>query len=54
MDGGEKIWGEMMNRGVVDPYEKGQGPRPDFDEDLIGAKIEQLGEFTEEDGVVMP
>mgnify|MGYP000846692707 CR=1 FL=1 len=53
-DGGEKIWDEMMNRGLVDPYEKDQGPKPDFDEDLIGSKIEQLWEFTEEEGVVMP
>mmetsp|Transcript_31361 Transcript_31361/g.65632 ORF Transcript_31361/g.65632 Transcript_31361/m.65632 type:complete len:80 (+) Transcript_31361:1366-1605(+) len=39
-DGGKKMCDKMMEGGEVDPYEKGQGPRPDVDEDLIGVKIE--------------
>ena len=52
-DGGEKIRDKIRAGGVLDPYEKGQEPRPDVDEDLIGAKIEQLLEFTEEDVTVV-
>ena len=52
--GGEAMRDEMMEQGVVDPYEKSQGPRPDVDENFIGAKIEQLWEYTEKDGTVVP
>ena len=44
----------METDGVVASYEKRQGAMPDVDETLIGAKIEQLWEFKEEDGTVVP
>ncbi len=53
-DGGKLMRDDMMAKGAVDPFEKSQGPRPEVDEDLIGAKIEQLWKFTEEDGTVVP
>ena len=52
--GGKKLRDDMETDGVVDSYEKRQGAMPDVDETLIGAKIEQLWEFKEEDGTVVP
>jgi len=52
--GGKKLRDDMETDGVVDSYEKRQGAMPDVDETLIGAKIEQLWEFKEEDGAVVP
>ena len=49
-----KMRDEMMAGGIVDIYEKGQCPRPEVDDNLIGTKIEQLWEFTEGDGTVVP
>ena len=50
IDGGIKLREKLEDDGIVDRYEKRQGARPDVDENLIGAKIEQLWEFKEKDG----
>ena len=54
VEGGQKLRDELEEGGVTDRYEKRQGPRPNVDDTLIGARVEQLWNFTEKDGTVVP
>jgi hypothetical protein len=52
-DGGEGMRDNMEAEGTVDRYEQFQGPMPTVDETFVGAKIEQLWDFTEKGGTVV-
>lgn len=54
IDGGKKLRDTLEQEGVSDRYEKMQGTKPPVDASLIGARIEQLWNYTEEDGTVVP
>ena len=45
-----KLREKLEEDGVVDRYEKKQPERPPVDENLVGARMEQLWEFIEKDG----
>ena len=51
--GGEKLRDEFEDNGQVDRYEKMQPPRLEVDETLIGARIEQLWEYSETDSTTV-
>lgn len=45
---------DLVEEGYIDPHEKTQRDRPEVDENLINQRMEQLWNYTEEDGTVVP
>ena len=54
VEGAIELRDELVDEGFIDPHEKMQRDRPEVDENLINQRMEQLWNFNEEDGTVVP